>query len=113
MHLYLYLWTCVHNFKKDIGIHEEKEICLQNREYISGNWCDRTNMAAKCKLHEFSKKFIGIYKKQVWLPKNTNKCEGTIMALKCKLIETVNLTLYGHSYFVYINMCTILRDCHK
>ena len=33
---------------EDIGMIKEKEICLPNKESISGHRCERTTMVSKC-----------------------------------------------------------------
>ena len=60
---------CVCTISKDIGRNKEKEICLPNKESISGHTYERTNMAAKCE---------------------------TNTAKNCKIFEAVNLRLHGH-----------------
>ena len=64
----------------------------------------RTNIAPKCEMFmNCCKNVISILKKE---KKNNakdgvlNRCEGTDRAYKCKQCEAVNLTLYGHKYFV-------------
>ena len=48
---------------KDIGINKENEICLPNKESISGHRCKHTNMDAKCEIFiTCSKNYIGIGK---------------------------------------------------
>ena len=44
----LYRYTYV-TILKVAGISKENEICLPNKESVSGHRCERTNMAAKCK----------------------------------------------------------------
>ena len=43
----LYIYLCVH---KDIGIKKEKETCLPNKESVSVDRCERTDMVAKCEI---------------------------------------------------------------
>ena len=59
------IYTHVYN-EKDIGINKEIEICLPNKESLSGNGFERTNIAAKCYMFmNYSKNFIGICKKKM------------------------------------------------
>ena len=77
---------CV-RISKDIGIDKEKEICVPNKEPISGHRCERTNKAAK------------------YMPKKEclrdHRCESRNMTYKCKILEPVNLTPHGHCTHVY------------
>ena len=44
----LYVYTCT--ISKDNGLDKEKQICLSNRESLSGHRCERRKMAAKCEM---------------------------------------------------------------
>ena len=49
MHISI-LYICMCTILKNIGINKEKEMCLPNKESISGHKYERTNMATKCEM---------------------------------------------------------------
>ena len=67
-------------------------------------------MAPKCEIFmNYSKKFMGICRKQIWLSKKEylrdHRCERTNMAYKCKIFEAVTLTLHWH----HTHMCRVSK----
>ena len=70
--LYRYIHMHMCTFSKDIGINMEKEICVLNKEFISGQKHEKTNVAAKCEIFmNCSKNLIGICKKCDCQTRNT------------------------------------------
>ena len=45
----MYIYMCV-QFQKLLAQIRKKEICLPNKQSISGHKCERINMATKCEM---------------------------------------------------------------
>ena len=66
MGISIFIDTHLCTISKAIVVNKEKEICLQNKECISGHICERTNMDAKCEMFmHCNKNFIGICQKEI------------------------------------------------
>ena len=46
----LYTYICMYDFR-GIGINQEKDVCLSNKEYRSCNKWERISMIVKCMVH--------------------------------------------------------------
>ena len=104
----------VYTISKYISIIKEKEICVENKESISGHRCERTGMSAKCEIFmNCSKTFIGKKNKQIWIPKmeclKDHRCEITDIACKFKIFECQ----LKNSSALYIYVCTVQSYWYK
>ena len=68
---------------KDNSISKGKEICLPNKESISGHGYERANMGTKCEIYiNCSNNFLRLKKKALWLPNKEqirdHGCESVI-----------------------------------
>ena len=77
-----YIQTYVYNFKR-YWHNREKEICPPSKDSISGNRCERSNMAAKCGMFMTwgIASYVFVKKNQIWLPNKEylrdHTCERT------------------------------------
>ena len=83
---------------------------LPNKNSISGQRCERANMAANCEMFmNWNENFIGIWQKHILLLNkeffSDPRCEKGNMAYKCKIFEGCQLNtswaLYTCLYIVH------------
>ena len=73
-------------------MNKEKEICLASEKYVICHWCERTNMATKCKVFmKCSWTFMVV--KHIWLSEKEHlrdhSCVGTDVAYKCRTFVAI------------------------